>query len=199
MRSKDDLLADLANLNASEMRTLNRYYLHPQGQRCCSQCLKVYSDYTSHFHIKKHTSSGVSYNTKCATCFSGINRARIAKYRKTPHVVIKSRVASFRCRAKKVGCAFNLDAEHLIDLWERQQGRCYYSNEVLDFALTTPSGKAPHMLQPSLDRKDPAKGYTKGNVVWCAYGINRMKNDFDYDTFIRACQAVLNTSKQHGK
>ena len=199
MRSKDELLADLANLDSGEMRTLNRYYLHPYGQRCCSQCLTIYPDFTKHFHVKKHTSSGISYNTKCATCSNKVNRTRIAEYRKTPHVMIKSRVSGIRHRAKLLNCAFDLDAQHLIDLWDQQQGLCYYTKEVIDFSNVTDAGDTPHVLTPSLDRKDPTKGYTKGNVVWCSYGINRMKNEFDYDTFLRACQVVLDVSKSHGK
>ncbi len=199
MKSKEELLANLSSLDANEMRTLNRYHLHPNNQRCCSKCLIIYSDYTKHFHVKKHTSSGISYNTRCAACFNEVNRARKTEYRKSPHVMIKSRVTGFKNRAKVVGCAFDLDAEHLIELWDKQEGKCYYSGEEIDFELTVPEGDRPHMLQPSLDRKDPDKGYTKGNVVWCAYGINRMKNDFNYATLIRACQVILDVSKNHEK
>lgn len=30
---------------------------------------------------------------------------------------------------------------------------------------------------PSLDRKDPTKGYVRGNVAWISFRANRIKSD----------------------
>lgn len=197
MRTEADLLRNLSSLNAIEIRTLNRYYLHPRGQRCCSKCLKIYDNYPEHFHIKKYQNNVPSYNVHCAGCFSSKNKARIAAYRKQPHVFIKSKLSSYLSRARSVKCPFDLTAEYLIHLWEAQQGKCFYTDQEISFEYVGESGKAPHLLTPSLDRLDPEKGYTKGNVVWCAYGINRMKNDLTYEDFIFGCEHILKTRNHH--
>lgn len=195
MQSEPELLSRKEELTVSEMRSLNRYYLHPKNQRCCSKCFVVYDDYQKHFHIKKHCAGSVSFNTACARCFNAVNRKRIAAYRRSPHVFIRSKLTTYLHRARTVNTPFDLDANYLIQLWEQQGGKCYYTHEQISFEHVTQAGNAPHMLTPSLDRKDPKKGYTKGNVVWCSYGINRMKNEFDYETFLRACALIIKVSK----
>lgn len=197
MKSKQELLDNLHNLDNFQMRTLNRYYLHPINQRCCSECLKVYDDYTKHFHIKKHTSSGVSYNVKCASCFNSINQARKLSYRKNPHQFIRSRLTSYSNRARLEKCEYNLTSEALINQWDTQGGLCFYTEAPISFELVGGSGKAPHNSTPSLDRLDPSKGYVIGNVVWCAYAINRMKNEFTYDEFILMCKHITEIRNQH--
>lgn len=193
----DALMQNLQSLSALELRTLNRYHLHPLDKRCCSSCRKIFDGIEENFHVKKHTSSGVSYNVKCASCFNQTNRKRIAIYRQSPEKFIQAKFASYRSRAASMGLSFNITKEHLLQLWSEQEGRCFYIGEEIDFTLTTDAGDHPHLLTPSLDRKDPNLGYTIGNVVWCSYGINRMKNNLDYETFIRACRLVLKTRGEY--
>ena len=49
-----------------------------------------------------------------------------------------------------------ITTEYLIELWEKQHGRCYY----LDIPLNTEGD-----WKVSIERLDESKGYTKGNVV----------------------------------
>ena len=196
--TEQELIANVKTLTPLELRTLNRYHLHPKNQRCCSACFTIFDNFTEHFHIKKHCTSGTTaYNTKCAKCFNKVNRTRTTVYRKDPHQFIKSRFSGFRHRAKLIGCPFDLTVEHLQKLWDTQQGLCYYTDTSIDFELITESGKAPHNSTPSLDRLDPAQGYVMGNVVWCAYAINRMKNDFTYEQFLYMCKHITKTRREN--
>lgn len=198
MKTKDELIANLANLTPLEHRSLNRCYLHPHNQRCCYGCKQIFDDYPKYFHIHKYYPDGtVAYNTKCATCYCAINRARTSKYREVPEIFIKSKLSSYQSRARFENSPFNLTSEALIEQWQRQGGICFYTGKTIDFKLVTPNGKAPHNDTPSLDRMDPNKGYTLGNVVWCSYAINRMKNEFTYDQFVEMCSHISTFRKTH--
>lgn len=88
----------------------------------------------------------------------------------------------------KNNIAFDLDEEYLINLWEIQQGKCFYSNlpmGVKDFI----DYKIQNNLAPSLDKKIPQLGYTKGNVVWCCYCVNCFKStmtDTEFNTLVKS-------------
>lgn len=192
-RSKEELLADLATLDTGELRTLNRYHLHPQDQRCCNKCRTIFQGIAEHFHIKKHFDNSTVFNVKCKHCFNEINRTRTIRYRQSPHDFIRARFASYVCRARKERIPCDITKEYLVEQWDRQRGRCFYTDEEIDFSFVTDSKVAPHLRTPSLDKLTPRLGYTIGNVVWCSYGINRMKNDLDYATFLKACRVVLET------
>ncbi len=67
-----------------------------------------------------------------------------------------------RCKAvaKKKRLDFDLDAEFIESLHAQQDGRCYWLGVKLQ-----PSLEVRNPLQPSIDRIDCSKGYTKDNVV----------------------------------
>lgn len=78
-------------------------------------------------------------------------------------------------RMSKSDIPYDLDAQYCIDLWDRQQGRCFYTDTMLNINNTDKSRYNHHSA--SLDRIIPNLGYSKGNVVWCQQRINVMKND----------------------
>lgn len=173
------------------LRTINRYYYHPLNKRCCTKCFIIYEGIRENFHIKKYDGGNVIYNTLCKRCFNEINRRRLLEYRRDPAVFIKSKISGFRHRAKEQSVDYNLTVEHLIDLWNAQNGRCFYTGELLDFTLVAPARNRPHLFTPSLDRKTPSDGYITGNVVWCTYMVNRAKNELSYEEFVTLCSTIL--------
>lgn len=68
---------------------------------------------------------------------------------------------ALRGRAVARGLPFEITPETLLDLFEKQGGRCYW----LDLPLVITSTDKRDPLQPSLDRLDPDRGYVLGNVV----------------------------------
>lgn len=194
MKTKEELLNSLTTLTPLELRTLNRYYLHTEGKRCCNKCFEIFDNFKEHFHVKKHYKDGsTGYNVKCAKCFNAENQKRQKSYRKDANKFIKSRLSGIASRAKSISCPFNLTAEYLQELWVKQNGKCYYTDTAISFELIALSGKAPDHSTPSLDRLDPIKGYVVGNVVWCAYAINRMKNEFSLEEFLYMCDLITKT------
>lgn len=191
MKSREYLLENIATLEPLELRTLNRCYLHPEDKRACFQCRKIITGIEANFRVKRKEGQRNHWVPACNGCSRSRNSSVLSTRRKDPVRFITSRVASYRTRAKSEGRPFNIDAEYLIKLWNEQAGKCFYTQQPIDFEFTVELRGSIHPFQPSLDKKDPALGYTKGNVVWCAYVVNRMKNDLDYDDFIAACSFVL--------
>lgn len=46
----------------------------------------------------------------------------------------------------------------------------------------------------SLDRIDSSGSYRIGNVQWVHKDVNRMKNDFDQDYFVKMCRLVAKSA-----
>jgi hypothetical protein len=90
-----------------------------------------------------------------------------------------------KIRAPKRGLTFNLTQEHLMELWARQGGCCYYSG----LSMTT-DGRARDPFGLSLDRVDSTQGYIQGNVVLCCWGVNTAKQEFTLEEFLTLCRGV---------
>lgn len=180
-----------------ELRTRNRYELHPQNKRQCNTCLTVYDGIEEHFHVKRIIAGKKSFEPSCKECRRKHLREAKRKYRLDAGHFISQRIAGFRHRAQLQGVPFNLDAEYLIDQWHKQAGHCFYTTDEICFTNVSETQKHPHPLQPSLDRLDPDKGYVKGNVVWCSHRINTMKGNFTYEQFIKMCSHIADVRKRY--
>ncbi len=88
----------------------------------------------------------------------------------------------------------DLDVPYLLELFERQNGRCHYTGAVLEWnthgVKHAGLGSANVM---SLDRQVPSLGYVRGNVVFCTYQANSMKGKRTQAEFLEACRAVVRT------
>lgn len=191
MKTKEYLLQHIAELTTLELRSLNRFYLHEESKRACHICRQVFSDIDANFRVKAREAGKIKWVPSCNGCSRSVGASLSNSRRKDPTKFISSRVSSYACRARNEGRPFNLDAQYLIDLWNDQKGQCFYTDQSIDFSFTEKNSRSAHPFQPSLDKKDPNLGYVKGNVVWCAYVINRMKNDLDYDDFVAACSIIV--------
>lgn len=81
-----------------------------------------------------------------------------------------------------------LTVEDINEILEKQNGLCYWFNIPL-----IPSNQKKHPQQPSLDRLDRNKGYTKDNVVLCCYSANIGRNENDIDTWIKFLDVLKKT------
>lgn len=76
------------------------------------------------------------------------------------------------------GIKNDLTVEDINEIFENQNGLCYWFGIPL-----IPSEKGKHPQQPSLDRLDRNKGYTKDNVVLACYSANIGRNENDLETW----------------
>lgn len=98
--------------------------------------------------------------------------------------IIKSKLWFTKSRCKKVERDNDLTYEFLLELLEKQHGKCYYTGEEITFERYSPNVF-------SIDRKDSSKGYTRDNVVICIWDINRMKQDMPIDRLVELCEIIV--------
>lgn len=87
---------------------------------------------------------------------------------------------SWRIRSKKSNISpdkleFNIDEEYIKEIWEKQNGRCYYTG--IEFNTND------KYSNPSIDRIDSSKGYIKGNICICTSIVNKAKSDLSINEF----------------
>ena len=89
--------------------------------------------------------------------------------------------------AKVRGITYSLNIEEGWDLYEQQQGKCFFTGQPIEFSYNS---KESRHGTASLDRKDSSKGYTIDNCVWVHKDINRFKNKYSIDDFVNMCKMV---------
>lgn len=98
------------------------------------------------------------------------------------------RLSAIRYRTRRVTglpeC--DLDGSYLVRLYHQQKGLCYYTGQQLIIA------PRQQLLETvSIDRLTPNLGYTRGNVVLCAYEVNTSKGSRTEAEFYVFCEKVL--------
>jgi hypothetical protein len=149
----------------------------------CLKCRKRFPATKDYFH--KHPGRKDGLSERCKKCRSrkqrNTQRADPEKYRdKTLSWRKRHPEQNFliliRNRAKEQGTPFNLTLEDIVI-----PSHCPY----LGIPLVRPEERGPGWwdnkanrdVAPSLDRIEPSKGYTKGNVEVISYRANRIKSD----------------------
>lgn len=84
--------------------------------------------------------------------------------------------------------------QDLKSLWEKQQGKCVYTNVTL--TLPTGTNKVCITNQASLDRIDSTKGYIPSNIQFISSCINFLKNkltDLETKRFLKEISSFTST------
>ena len=98
-------------------------------------------------------------------------------------------LASRRAREKKR--PFDLTAEYLMDIWNKQGGRCALSGIPLDNPPNSVwDDYYCHPWRASLDRIDSSLSYVKGNVQFLCMMGNFGKNTSSNESLVSFCKAV---------
>jgi len=101
---------------------------------------------------------------------------------------IISRFKNLCTKARLRTKEFNLIDTDLLDLWNKQDGRCAYTKLPL---LAT----ANQFNTVSLDRVDSSKGYVVGNIQLVCSAINKMKQEYTEEMFLLFCLLVTQNNK----
>lgn len=101
------------------------------------------------------------------------------------------RIATYRLNAKRRNIPFEISAEYLWRLLEKQNFQCALSGVSLYIRRNDTTA--------SPDRIDSTKGYIEGNIQWVHKRINDMKRNDSDETLIDWCKKIVkyNENKQY--
>jgi hypothetical protein len=110
--------------------------------------------------------------------------------------ILQHKLNTYKANAKAKKVPFRLTVDYLIHLFNLQHGKCYYSGDPIVVSTRGGLGSRTSLKNSpnhiSLDRVVPSKGYVPGNVVWCTWAINTVKNSLTKSEFFKLCRRILN-------
>jgi len=201
-RTKNELNVDLESLNPAsqkkvyvqcsrceevflrEYKALNNYHacrtraiIDNIDHKWCSNCDLFHP--TTDFDRNAAIPGGLV--SRCKHCN---NTQRKIRYSTDYAYWLKYIVANKQNKCIKEGVPCDIDLAYMSGQWERQNGRCYYSNLKLSFGTRS-------LDSAWMERVDPTLGYVKGNVVWAAKGLNCLKSDSTEPEFRKFLAEIL--------
>lgn len=93
-------------------------------------------------------------------------------------------------RALLTGKEIDIDTEFLEELWVKQNGCCAKTGNKFVLETNGLANKSPY--NPSVDRIDNTKGYTKDNVQLVTYHYNIAKSTYTEEQLIQLAKDILN-------
>lgn len=150
----DTKLCNICN----EVKTIDKFYKSQRGRKCIDCVLERARKY------KKNRRSNIEVR-KIESQKQKERRVRLWQ---------NTLIHDSRYR----GIKNDLTVEDIKEMYNNQNGLCYWFKIPL-----IPSNKTKHPQQPSLDRLDRNKGYTKDNVVLVCYSANIGRNENDLETW----------------
>lgn len=103
--------------------------------------------------------------------------------------------SSVKCRARRKGVEFDLEKGALLKLYEEQGGLCARTGVRLK-ASAGPGNSRSNKHTASVDRVDPTKGYTTGNVELVSYLCNTAKNAYTHEDLYDFCKSYIHLYEQ---
>ena len=98
-----------------------------------------------------------------------------------PEIYLRRVTQLARNRAKRKGVEFTITEADVWRLWQQNEGRCALSGVIMTHHLGGQTGLKD--TNASLDRINPKKGYTKGNIQLVTARVNLMKSTVDASDF----------------
>lgn len=151
----------------------------------------------SHFkQIKHYTCSNLCRSKLMKTVTRGVNNSNFKNLTEIERF-FWNKVKDYKHRSECKGIPFDLDYNFLLDLYNRQNGNCYYSKLPMKFKSDEGSkNRGADYNTISLDRLDSNVGYIKDNVVWSLNCINMFKGQHSIEDIKKVMKAImLNESK----
>ena len=106
-----------------------------------------------------------------------------------PNIMFGRAFRSAKRRALQRNISFDITMDYLIELYNSQDGKCFYSGERINVVKEN-ENRTHDPFKMTLDCLVPQKGYVRGNVVWCAYCVNSMKQKMSISKMLSVCSSI---------
>ena len=170
----------------------------------CSGCGK---DFEKSAHEYYRCIRNGQINHFCSLACFGKYGVKVAHLRTTPNYEIKHHAGNrrdsltpfryfhkiIRGRAEKVSRKqYDITVDELHELWKQQKGICPFTGWEMNLPTSTAGFvQKRHPKNASLDRINPNEGYVRGNLRFICLIANAAKLEYDDDTLIEFCNAVV--------
>lgn len=140
-------------------------------------------------------------NGKCTSCKSCASKKTAKKFpppvRRTGYGELSgTHFISIKAGAAKRRLSFNISAEFLWNLFEKQGGICALTGVPIILNRSLKNNNVDwDVITASVDRIDSQIGYEEGNIWWVHKEVNRLKNNYSIDTLLYWAKLLVN---KHG-
>lgn len=152
---------------------------HDPSTRTCTKCGET--KLVCEFAHDRRTSDG-----RQAQCRSCTKQRMMRYYRETTRGRARSFYQAAKLRARNADLPFDLTIDWIDE--ELRRGVCEVTG--VPFQLGLLNGEMRNPFAPSLDQKEPGKGYTQDNVMVVLWGFNAAKSTSSLDATIQFFKTV---------
>lgn len=155
----------------------------------CANC-KDYKDQGLFGPDKRNRFRSLKSN-HCKECSNLRSRKILKRYSENNNLsfYIGRLLAGVKDRSIKNGIDFNLDKSYLIELYNKQKGKCAVSG--VEMTYITGKNRNDIYENISVDKIFPEKGYIKENIQLCCTIINVMKYDLSIEKLVKYCKNII--------
>lgn len=150
------------------------------GKKKCFKCKEI--KLVEQFSKNRSTFDG--YQKCCKECFANYDSVKKGYIKKNKllktdlEVYLRNKTSYLERKCKLKNLNFDLNKEWLFEQYQKQNGKCYYSN------LPIKHNEGCHQYDSiSVERLDPNLGYIKTNVVLASFAINSFKGMMNENEF----------------
>lgn len=165
----------------------------------CTKCNEVF-DLTNFYTTGKKVSGEPKYNSWCKKCISekqssyhkktwGEDKLQYTSFKRTKSV--RSYLSYLRGRALGRRKDIDIDINHLLNVWEKQEGKCALTG----WDMTMILGQGIIQTNCSIDRIDSSVGYTEDNIQLVCRIVNISKSNMPLNDFVNLCKSVVDNNK----
>jgi hypothetical protein len=90
---------------------------------------------------------------------------------------------------------FDIDIDDVMQILERQQGKCALTGWDLEFTRGGSFGYSTNPRGCTIDRIDSSKGYIRGNIQLACWWPNMSKGNLSSDQFFALCKTVVDNCR----
>lgn len=181
---------ELATKYKQSLSIINKFLKGSEKRKLCFICGTDDPEDFLCYNAKKRCDSCTDNNPKVYKNLTKEERKEKIKISSdwSKYNPLRTKLLGARARARTKGIEFDLDEEFIIDLHQKQSGKCFYSGIPISIDFTE------EINVFSIDRINSKLGYVKDNVCLTNKFINVMKLNLTLDEFFYYIKAIYEHS-----